>query len=70
MRYDRAFKNIDRHPNYIVAAFMTSGTSADRLITGLRCAADVRASNRLGAVDRASGVGDGPSPHRDVRSCR
>jgi hypothetical protein len=26
MRYDRTCKNIDRHPNYIVARFMTSGT--------------------------------------------
>jgi integrase/recombinase XerD len=26
MRYDRARKNLDRHPNYIVAAFMASGT--------------------------------------------
>jgi site-specific recombinase XerD len=26
MRYDRARKNLDRHPNYILAAFMSSGT--------------------------------------------
>ncbi|MGB7963674.1 MAG: hypothetical protein WCF12_12050 [Propionicimonas sp.] len=26
MRYDRARKNLDRHPNYIVAAHMASGT--------------------------------------------
>jgi integrase/recombinase XerD len=26
MRYDRARKNLDRHPNYILAAYMTSGT--------------------------------------------
>ena len=26
MRYDRASKNLDRHPNYIVAAYMASGT--------------------------------------------
>ena len=26
MRYDRARKNLDRHPNYILAAFMASGT--------------------------------------------
>jgi hypothetical protein len=25
MRYDRARKNLDRHPNYILAAFMASG---------------------------------------------
>jgi integrase/recombinase XerD len=25
-RYDRARKNLDRHPNYILAAFMASGT--------------------------------------------
>jgi integrase/recombinase XerD len=26
MRYDRARKNLDRHPNFILAAFMASGT--------------------------------------------
>lgn len=26
MRYDRARKNLDRHPNYIFAAYMASGT--------------------------------------------
>jgi integrase/recombinase XerD len=26
MRYDRARKNLDRHPNYILAAHMASGT--------------------------------------------
>jgi hypothetical protein len=26
MRYDRARKNLDGHPNYVVAAFITSGT--------------------------------------------
>ena len=26
MRYDRARKNLDRPPNYILAAFMASGT--------------------------------------------
>jgi site-specific recombinase XerD len=26
MRYDRACKNLDRHPNYILAAYMASGT--------------------------------------------
>ena len=26
MRYDRARKNLDRHPNYIVAAYMAAGT--------------------------------------------
>ena len=26
MRYDRARKNLDRHPNYILAAFMSSST--------------------------------------------
>ena len=26
MRYDRARTNLDRHPNYILAAFMASGT--------------------------------------------
>ncbi|MDQ6648818.1 MAG: tyrosine-type recombinase/integrase [Actinomycetota bacterium] len=26
MRYDRARKNLDRHPNYILAACMASGT--------------------------------------------
>jgi site-specific recombinase XerD len=26
MRYDRARQNLDRHPNYILAAFMASGT--------------------------------------------
>jgi integrase len=26
MRYDRARKNLDRHPNYILAAYVPSGT--------------------------------------------
>jgi integrase/recombinase XerD len=26
MRYDRARKNLDRHPNYILAAYMATGT--------------------------------------------
>jgi len=26
MRYDRARKNLDGHPNYILAAYMASGT--------------------------------------------
>jgi len=26
MRYDRVRKNLDRHPNYIPAAYMASGT--------------------------------------------
>lgn len=26
MRYDQARKNLDRHPNYILAAYMASGT--------------------------------------------
>jgi integrase/recombinase XerD len=26
MRYDRAHHNLDRHPNYILAAYMASGT--------------------------------------------
>jgi len=25
MRYDRARNNLDRHPNYILAAYMASG---------------------------------------------
>jgi site-specific recombinase XerD len=30
MRYDRARKNLDRHPNYILAAYMASGTGPAR----------------------------------------
>ena len=26
IRYDRARKNLDRHPNYILAAYMATGT--------------------------------------------
>jgi hypothetical protein len=26
MRYDRARENLDRHPNYILASYMASGT--------------------------------------------
>jgi len=26
MRYDKARQNLDRHPNYILAAYMASGT--------------------------------------------
>jgi hypothetical protein len=26
VRYDRARTNLDRHPNYILAAYMSSGT--------------------------------------------
>jgi len=29
MRYDRARQNLDRHPNYILAAYMASGTSSN-----------------------------------------
>ncbi|MFE9658132.1 hypothetical protein, partial [Micromonospora sp. NPDC006431] len=29
MRYDRACKNLDRHPNYILAAYMVSGGIAN-----------------------------------------
>jgi integrase/recombinase XerD len=28
MRYDRARKNLDRHPNYVLAAYMASGPDA------------------------------------------
>jgi integrase/recombinase XerD len=30
MRYDRARNNLDRHPNYILAAYMPSGTISGR----------------------------------------
>jgi integrase-like protein len=30
VRYDRARKNLDRHPTFILAAYMASGTGADR----------------------------------------
>jgi hypothetical protein len=30
MRYDRARTNLDRHPNYILAAYMSSGTRRPR----------------------------------------
>src|SRR5260370_22862879 len=33
MRYDRARKNLDRHPNYILAAYMASGTRSGPGIT-------------------------------------
>jgi hypothetical protein len=39
MRYDRASPNLDRHPNYILAAYMASGTKR-------HCPADERESNR------------------------
>jgi len=26
MRYDRARQNLDRHPNYVLAAYVASGT--------------------------------------------
>jgi hypothetical protein len=31
MRYDRARRNLDRHPNYILAAYMASGTRPARV---------------------------------------
>jgi integrase/recombinase XerD len=34
MRYDRARKNLDRHPNYILAAYMASGTDTPCLPDG------------------------------------
>jgi Phage integrase family len=37
MRYDRARKNLDRHPNYILAAYMASGTWTTRGATTLSC---------------------------------
>jgi len=33
MRYDRARKNLDRHPNYIVAAYMASGTRPEHRVS-------------------------------------
>ncbi|WP_230394811.1 site-specific integrase [Plantactinospora alkalitolerans] len=33
MRYDRARKNLDRHPNYILAAYMASGTERPNMRT-------------------------------------
>jgi integrase/recombinase XerD len=36
MRYDRARQNLDRHPNYILAAFMASGTPGTRQSRELR----------------------------------
>jgi len=32
MRYDRARKNLDRHPNYILAAYMPPAPDGDRLL--------------------------------------
>jgi hypothetical protein len=40
MRYDRARKNLDRHPNYILAAYMASGTCLAELCCG--CTPDRR----------------------------
>ena len=42
MRYDRARKNLDRHPNYILAAYMASGTLA---LTCARYSRQERASS-------------------------
>jgi hypothetical protein len=36
MRYDRARHNLDRHPNYILAAYMASGTWGDPAASQLR----------------------------------
>ncbi len=39
MRYDRARKNLDRHPNYILAAYiyMASGTQPGSLLETRSC---------------------------------
>jgi site-specific recombinase XerD len=34
MRYDRARQNLDRHPNYILAAYMASGRDRIRVLRG------------------------------------
>jgi hypothetical protein len=36
MRYDRARKNLDCHPNYILAAYMASGTRPNSRLPKLR----------------------------------
>ena len=46
MRYDRARKNLDRHPNYILAAYMASG-NMNRSVTHIAGAAGM--SERYGA---------------------
>lgn len=52
MRYDRARTNLDRHPNYILAAYMASATWPDRTATPAdvseRFAADPRTWLRTG----------------------
>jgi hypothetical protein len=47
MRYDRARRNLDRHPNHILAAYMASATWHL-----MHCPADERA-----AVERCLGAG-------------
>ena len=42
MRYDRARKNLDRHPNYILAAYMASGTLPNNASLAAHAAGDAR----------------------------
>src|SRR5258708_12620917 len=42
MRYDRARNNLDRHPNYILAAYMASGTCPSLRLPRLVPAGGVR----------------------------
>jgi hypothetical protein len=49
MRYDRARKNLDRHPNYILAAYMASGTCTQhRRRTGTSAHPAAEAGGRSG----------------------
>lgn len=57
MRYGRARKNLDRHPRYILAAYLTSGTST--VVPNLG-----RPEVRLDRTDR----GEVPRGHRVPRS--
>jgi hypothetical protein len=48
IRYDRARNNLDRHPNYILAAFMASATKS------VRCSACRDAEHRMPRLSRMS----------------
>jgi integrase/recombinase XerD len=64
MRYDQARNNLDRHPNYILAAYMASGTLSDLRLPRLlpretSDIADERARHRRTAGRRPRGAAAG-----------
>ena len=70
MRYDRARKNLDRHPNYILAAYMASGTYTTRNNRpSWRCAFMVPPSMLWPAADSSEAGCPGSSVSEQACGC-